>query len=69
MEKRKFKEQLSQAVGGGMYINLSELQKYLASGKTFARSIVYGLPYLPNGNEKKYNIDDVTQRIWDNYRR
>ncbi len=35
-----------------MYINLSELQKYLASGKAFARSIVYGLPYLPNGNEK-----------------
>lgn len=65
MEKRRIKEQLRQSVGGGMYINLTELQRFFASGKAFTRSIVNGLPFLLNGNEKKYNIDDVVQRIWD----
>lgn len=48
-----------------MFVNLSDLQKFLAAGKEYTRRLVKGLDYWENGKEKKYNVDDVVQAIWD----
>ena len=68
MKKQNIKTQLLQVTSGGMYINLTQLQKYLSAGKAYTRDIVRGLDYWENGKEKRYNIDDVVQALWNERR-
>lgn len=64
-KKKKIKNQLLAFNKGGMFVNLSDLQKFLSAGKEYTRRLVKGLDYWENGKEKKYNVDDVVQAIWD----
>jgi hypothetical protein len=64
-DKKRIKNQLLAFTGGGMFINLSDLQKFLSAGKEYTRRIVAGLSYWENGKEKRYFVDDVVQRLWD----
>lgn len=64
-KKKKIKNQLPAFNKGGMFVNLSDLQKFLSAGKEYTRRLVSGLDCWENGKEKKYNVDDVVQAIWD----
>ena len=51
-----------------MFVNLSQLQRFLGAGKAYTREIVKNLDYWENGKEKRYNVDEVVQAIWNERR-
>lgn len=68
MKKANLKTQLLQLTKGGMFVNLSQLQRFLGAGKVYTREIVKNLDYWENGKEKRYNVDEVVQAIWNERR-
>ena len=68
MTKANLKTQILQLTKGGMFVNLSQLQRVLGAGKAYTREIVKNLDYWENGKEKRYNVDEVVQAIWNGRR-
>jgi hypothetical protein len=49
----------------GNMLNVTQLAKLFNCHRNRVGQYVDGLPYLPNGKEKKYLAIDVGQRIYD----
>lgn len=47
------------------FINVTEIAKYLHSGRDAARTLVAGLEYYSSGRCKRYYVGDVADRILD----
>ncbi|MDD2301958.1 MAG: hypothetical protein PHG30_05310, partial [Eubacteriales bacterium] len=52
-------------VGGGGFINQSQIAKYLRRSRDCIPPLVEDLDFLSTGREKKYFIPDIASRLLD----
>lgn len=48
---------------GSQFINVSGIAVALGKSRDYARNLVHGLDYLPDGRAKNYLVSDVADRI------
>jgi len=65
MDKQMLIRDMKQFIGGGGFINVSQITKYLKRSRDCVSTLVEGLDYLVTGREKKYFILDITSRIME----
>ncbi|NLE25534.1 MAG: hypothetical protein GX625_09370 [Clostridiaceae bacterium] len=65
MDRQILIKDMKQYVGGGGFINQSQIAKYLRRSRDCIPPLVEDLDFLSTGREKKYFIPDIASRLLD----
>lgn len=63
MNKKQLKKDLSEYVGGAMFMTPGEIGRFLGLGRSALTTWLYGLDYTGQRRGKRYAIDDVAGKI------
>ena len=65
MDKQTLIRDIKQYVGGGGFINTSQLAKYNRCSRDRIPELVEGLDVIKTGRERKYFIPDIAAKLLD----
>lgn len=63
MDKQMLIKTMEKHVGGSMFINKTQLAKYLKRSRDSMYELLDGLDYIPKKREKQYFVPDVAERL------